>query len=243
MNASFVQIPVDHTSMPTYVAMPTNGTGPYPAIIVLEEIFGINAEMRRIADLFASIGYVAVAPNYYHRTEPDLDAPYNEEGMKRGFAAAAKTTRATLRADLQATIAWLKTQSQVDASRIATCGFCMGGTVAFFSATLPDIHTAIAFYGGSIAAPMASGEPEMLTEAEALHAPLLLLFGGKDTYITEEMRTRIAETLAAHGKPFSMHVYPDEGHGFFRQSSEALERPSVADAWQRVQAALTAKKE
>src|SRR5450755_2366597 len=81
--------------MPCYLARPDDD-GPRPAVIVLQEIFGVNTEVKRIADLLASHGYAALAINYYHRTHPDLNEPYTQEGLQNGFAAAGNITRATI---------------------------------------------------------------------------------------------------------------------------------------------------
>lgn len=232
-------VPVDGSSMPCYLARP-DGDAPRGAVIVLQEIFGVNAEVRRIADLVAGAGYVALAPNYYHRTHPDLNEPYTPDGLQAGFAAAGQVNRATLRADLEACRAWLGSQPFVAQAKIATWGFCFGGSVAFLTATMPGIAAAIAFYGGSIAAGFPSGEPEAIADAPAVRAPLFLAYGGKDAYIPADAVDRTRAALERAGATFEIHVYPDQDHAFFRESSNALDQPDVADAWRRVQAFLEA---
>ena len=224
--------------MPCYLARPDDD-GARPAVIVLQEIFGVNTEVKRISDLLASTGYVALAINYYHRTHPDLNEPYTQDGLKNGFAAAGSVTRATMTADLSAAIDYLNTQDFVTFGRIATWGFCFGGSVAFESATLAGLTAAIAFYGGSIAAPFPSGEPEALADCAQLRAPLLLVFGGQDQYIPAEAVDRIERTLTDAHKKFQVQVYPDEDHAFFRDSSAVMTSSQpVADAWDLVQAFL-----
>ena len=237
MTTQELTIDVNGLRMPCYLARP-DGDDPKPAVIVFQEIFGVNHEVKRIAELFASAGYVALAPNYYYRTHPNLNEPYNEEGLQHGFAAAGNVTKANLRTDTSACIAWLDRQTFVAKGSIATCGFCFGGTVAFLSATWPGLKGAIAFYGGMIAAPMPSGEPEALIDAKDVRVPLLLFFGGKDDYIPKEAVERIDRTLSELGKPHEIVVYPNVGHAFFRESSAALNQNEIADAWSRVQAFL-----
>jgi carboxymethylenebutenolidase len=236
-------IDVGGSAMPVYLARPDDDGSPRAAVIVLQEIFGVNTEVQRITELVASAGYVGIAVNYYHRTHPDLNEPYTDAGLKNGFAAAGGVTRATLTADLIATIDWLNQQDFVKFNHIATWGFCFGGTVAFWSATLEGVSAAVAFYGGSIASPMPSGEPEMLTDAGSVKAPLLLAFGGQDTYIPAEAVERIRTTLTADHKRFTIQVYPSEGHAFFRDSSAAMDdgdehAKCVSDAWDLVQSFL-----
>jgi carboxymethylenebutenolidase len=233
-----LSIDVGGSPMPCYLARPEQD-GPRPAVIVLQEIFGVNTEVKRIADLLASTGYVALAINYYHRTHPNLNEPYTPEGLQNGFAAAGNITRATIRADLTASIDYLNSQAYVESGHLATWGFCFGGTMAFESATVAGLDAAIAFYGGNIAAPLPSGEPEVLADTDAIRIPLLLAFGGKDDYINAETVERIRATLSAAHKDFEIKVYPEQGHAFFRDSSAALTTSEdVADAWNVVQTFL-----
>ncbi len=240
-------IDVAGSPMPAYLARPDEDGTPRPAVIVLQEIFGVNTEVKRITDLLAGAGYVGLAINYYHRTHPELDEPYTQAGLQAGFAAAGQVSRATLRADLTAALEFLDAQDYVERGRIGTWGFCFGGSVAFLSATLPGVAAAACFYGGSIAAPFPSGEPEAIADAAAVQAPLLLAFGGKDAYITPEAVERTRQALTAAGKPFEIVVYPDQDHAFFRDGGQlahgANERTpeDVADAWQRVQAFFRAQ--
>lgn len=224
--------------MQCYLARPDQD-GARPAVIVLQEIFGVNTEVKRISDLLAAAGYVALAINYYHRTDPDLNEPYTPAGLEKGFAAAGKVTRATMKADVSAAIDYLNTQDFVDFNHIATWGFCFGGAVAFISSTLPGLCCAVCFYGGSIAAPFPSGEPAAIEDVADVRCPILLAFGGQDDYIPAEAVGRIAKALTDAHKKFRLQVYPDAGHAFFRDSAAALESSrDVADAWDLVQAFL-----
>jgi len=240
MISQAVNISVDGSQMDSYLARPPEGSGPHPAVIVLQEVFGVNAEMRRVTDLLAGAGYAGLAINYYHRTHPNLNVAYDDSGMRAGVQAAKTVTRATLYADLGAAIEWLKAQEFVRDGKIATWGFCMGGSVAFLSATLPDVRGAICFYGGGIARPFHSGEPGALKEVDRIRAPLLLCFGAEDAGIPPEAIERIRQELDAHGKEYMLEVYAGVGHAFFRAvkpthySDEAIAN-AVADSWNVVQ--------
>ena len=249
MISQAVNIPVDGSQMDSYLARPPAGSGPHPAVIVLQEVFGVNAEMRRITDMLAAAGYVGLAINFYHRTHPNLDVAYDEPGMQQGLAAAKNISRAGLYADLNAAIEWLKAQDFVRDGKIATWGFCMGGSVAFLSATLPGVRGAICFYGGSIAKPFRSGEAEALADADNVRAPLLLCFGEEDQGISRGDIDRIRTELDKRGLKYQLEVYPGVGHAFFRHgtpravgaqdrfSDEAIAN-AVADSWNLVQAFL-----
>lgn len=233
-----LSIVVDGNPMPSYLARP-DGEEPRGAVIVLQEIFGVNREVRRITELFADAGYVALAINYYHRTHPELNEPYTQEGLQAGFAAAGNVSRATLRADVAAAIAYLETQPFVKHGKIATCGFCFGGSTAFVTATLPGLAAAIPFYGGSIAGGFPNGEAPGLADVAEIRVPLLLFFGGKDDYIPMDAVERIDAALTAAHKEHDVVTYPNVGHAFFRESSDALNEHEVGDAWTRVRAFLT----
>jgi carboxymethylenebutenolidase len=238
LKSEAVSIDVDGSPMPSYLARPDED-GARPAVIVLQEIFGVNTEVKRIADLLASTGFVALAINYYHRTHPDLNEPYTQEGLQNGFAAAGNVTRATMKADITGAVDYLNTQDFVKFGRIATWGFCFGGSVAFESATLAGLCAAVSFYGGQIVGPLPSGEPELLGDVKDIRCPLLLVFGGRDAHITSDTVGRITTALTEAHKKFQVQVYPDEDHAFFRDSSDVMDSSQdVADAWELVQAFL-----
>jgi len=249
MISQAVNISVDGSQMDSYLARPPSGSGPHPAVIVLQEVFGVNAEMRRVTDMLAAAGYVGLAINYYHRTHPNLDLAYEESSMQTAMEARKSVTRDTLYADLNAAIAWLKDQDFVRDGKIASWGFCMGGSVAFLSATLTGVRGAICFYGGSIAKPFGSGEAGALQEVDNIKVPLLLCFGADDRGIPREDIEQIRQALDARGVTYKLEVYPGVGHAFFRQgtpravagqeqfSDEAIGN-AVADSWNLVQTFL-----
>ena len=229
MRTENVTIPVGDLPMPAYVARPDADRA--PAVIVLQEIFGVNEDMRALTELVASAGYLAVAPALFHRTDPAFDAGHDEAGFAKGRAAREATQPETLIADLEATVAWLRAEPQVEGG-IATWGFCFGGSVAFLSATLPSIAAAVSFYGGQIA-----GGPRFIDAfADTLRAPVFFAFGGKDQFITPDAIREIEQRLTALGKPFELRVYADEDHGFFRQGPAG--NAGSADVWPRVLAFL-----
>ena len=229
MRTETVTIPVCELRMPAYVARPDVDRA--PGVIVVQEIFGVNADMRALADLIASAGYLAVAPAIFHRTDPAFEAGHDEAGYAKGRAARDETQPDTLIADIEATAAWLRAQPQF-AGGIATWGFCFGGSVAFLSATLPSIDAAVSFYGGQIAA----GPRFIDAFADALRAPLFFAFGGKDPYIPIEATRAIETRLTALGKSFEMRVYENEDHGFFRKGPDG--NAGSADVWPRIRAFL-----
>ena len=223
--------------MPSYLSRP-DGEDPKPAVIVLQEIFGVNTEVKRIADLVADAGYVAIAINYYHRTHPNLNEPYTQEGLQAGFAAASQVSIESLRADVAATVAWLNEQPFVAKGKIATMGFCFGGTTAYVTATVPGLKAAIPFYGGHIHQGLPNGDPAGLMATKDIKIPLLLFFAGQDDYIPADAVAKIEGALTEAGIKHEVVTYPNVGHGFFRESASALNQTEVKDAWDRVRGFL-----
>jgi carboxymethylenebutenolidase len=244
-----ITIPVDGSQMDAHLARPEEGSGPHPAVIVLQEVFGFTPEIKRVTELLPSMGYVGLAINHYHRTNPNMIEPYTEEGNRRAFAAAAQVTAEHLMSDVAAAVGWLKSQAFVRDGKVATWGFGFGATAAFVTSSLRELSGAICFYPIYIATPMPSGGQAPLDHVNDIAIPLLLIFGEKDYYVSRHDMDRIYQTLKQAGKDFRMEVYPGVGHSFFRHgrpeaivevqrySDEAVAQ-AVADSWNVVRAFL-----
>ena len=230
---SDLSIDVGEASMPAYLARPGDG-GRYPAVIVLEGVYGFDDELRRITDLLASLGYVGLAINYFYRTHPTLSEPFTPEGRARGEEAAKGVHKVEACADVAAARDWLNDQPYVEGGHVGTWGFGFGGTVAFVTSILPGINASVAFYGQSIASLMPSGEAAPLEEARDIRAPLLLVFGGRDELIGKRDRETIVSALRANNKRFDVQEYPNVGHSFFRTTGNSVSTREAADAWDRV---------
>lgn len=244
-----VIIPVDGSNMQAYLARPQEGSGSHPAVIVLHELFGFTPETKRVTEMMASIGYVGLAINYYHRTNPEMSEPYTEEGMKRALEIARPVTARNLGTDIHGAVEWLNAQPFVKAGKIATLGFGFGATAAFVTADQHDLSGAIMFYPTYLAASMPGGGEPPLEHANEVNVPLLLIFGEQDYYVSRYDMDRIRQTLKAASKDVRMQIYPNVGHSFFRhgrpQAVEELKSYSdeavaqaVADSWDLVKSFL-----
>jgi carboxymethylenebutenolidase len=230
-----LSIDVGAGKMPAYLARP-GGDGAYPAVIVLEGVYGFDDELRRITDLVASLGFVGLAINYFHRTNPELSEPFTDEGRAHGEAAAKAVKKAEACDDVAAARDWLNDQTFVESGHIGTWGFGFGGTIAFVTATLAGINAAVVFYGQSIASLMPSGEAAPIEDVKQVRAPLLLVFGGRDALIAPGDVDTIANALKGANKRFDVQMYPNVGHSFFRTTGNTSSAREAADAWDRVQA-------
>ena len=221
--SNYVSLTVaDGTHMQAYAALPT-GTGPFPAIIVFQEAFGVNAHLKDLTERFAAQGYVAIAPELYHRTAAEgFVAAYTD------FAAVAPHLQALtepgLEADIQACWHWLQTNDSVIKEKIACTGYCMGGRVSFLANTILPLKAAISYYGGRIA-------PDLVKRAPALHAPMLFCWGGLDKHIPQEQIDAVTAELKKENKPFASIVFSYADHGFFCDERAAYEPHSARQAW------------
>jgi carboxymethylenebutenolidase len=223
----------DGTTMRTYVAAPASA--PRAAIIVFQEIFGINSHIRDIAERFARQGYLAVAPELFHRTGPKFECGYTEPEIQQGIGHMMKATPQGLEADIQAAFSYAKESGLP----VAATGFCMGGRTAFLAASLVPLACGISFYGGGIA-PGPFG-PGLLDRIPHLRAPVLFLWGGKDTHIPAEAEDQIIAAMRASGKAFVTVEFSEAEHGFFCDQRPSYHPASAAVAWPMALAYLAEK--
>jgi carboxymethylenebutenolidase len=215
----------DGTTMWAYLAPPASG-GPHPGLMVFQEAFGVNGHIRDVTERFAAQGYVAIAPELFHRT-----APPGFEGSYADFQAVMPhmraMTNAATEADVWAAFEWLSFDSQVMPEAISCVGFCMGGRVSFLTNSAVPVRKAVSFYGGGIA-------PGLLDRASKTHGPSLLIWGGLDKHITPEHRKAVADALKAHNKVYVNVEFSNADHAFF-----CGQRPSYELVCARQASALT----
>ena len=227
-------VPVDGGRMPAYLARPASG-GPHPAVLVWMEIFGVNSHIRDVAERVAREGYVALAPNFFHRTSPDIEVGYDDAGMAAGLAELHKLKADQMIADARAAVAFLRARPDVRGDRIGAMGFCIGGHMTYLTAAETDIAAAASFYGGGIAAPQGpGGGPSPIQRTAKIAGRILCLFGGKDALIPQPQVDAIRQALADAGTRHEVVVYDHADHGFFCDQRATYHEASAKDAWERV---------
>lgn len=214
--------------MEAYEARPKDG-GSHPGIMVLMEAFGVNSHIKDVADRLAREGYVAAAPDLYHR-ESERIVPYKE--LQKAIGLMNKLQDAKVMDDMGAVIAHLKSRSYVKGGAIGVTGFCMGGRFAYLTAAHHHEHVkaAVVYYGGGI--PM--GKPSPLERTGEINCPVCLFFGGKDPLIPREHVERIREALADNKKTFTLDLYPEATHGFFCDERESYNAGAAKDSWEKL---------
>ncbi len=210
----------DGATIGAWLAAPA-GT-PRGAVVVVQEIFGVNHHIRSVADRFAAAGYLAIAPAVFDRVEKGVELGYDGPGMARGMEIVGKVDReATLR-DIAAAVERVKS-----AGKVAVVGFCFGGTMAWLAAAQsPGIAAAVGYYGGGVVG-LKDLEPRV---------PTMLHFGEQDGHIPVD---GVRQVQAAHpGAP--VYLYP-AGHGFNCDERASYDAPSAALAWSRTLVFLAEK--
>lgn len=219
---SLVIAVADDTQMHAYVARP-QASSPAPGIILLQEAFGVNGHIRRVADRLAAAGYVVVAPELFHRSaEPGLEIPYNDFATKAMPHYQAITPEG-LNQDLRAAYDWLQSQPDVQKDKIGSIGFCLGGQVAFRANAVLPLAAAVSYYGG--------GTHTITDLAKDLHAPHLFYWGGLDQHISPANIKQVTDAVAAAGKPYINTVISYADHGFNCDERPSYNPAAAAEAW------------
>ncbi len=190
-----------------YVARPT-GT-PKTAVVAIQEIFGVNAVMRGKADWLAREGFLAVAPDLFWRLEKDVDITDQSEAewakamdlMKRFDINAGVE-------DIQATITHAR---GMGAAKVGAVGYCLGGLLAYLTATRTDADASVGYYGVNI--------PAFLGEAANIKKPLMLHIAGKDGFVDEKAQAAMKQGLGGNAI-VTLHDYPDRDHAFTREGGK-----------------------
>jgi carboxymethylenebutenolidase len=230
LNESTVTLETSDGPMDAFQVLPES-EGPAPAVIIAQEAFGVNTHIQEVCRRFAGEGYVALAPDMYHRTGRMLAFAYDDPRRREPFSAL---TNEGIESDINAALAHLIDLPEVDAGRIGIVGFCVGGFMAFLAACRTDVATAVCFYGGGIVNRREGLQLEpLLSEADRIKVPVLCLFGEKDASIPLNEVEAIRQRLAMQPREHQVHVYPGAEHGFFCDERASYNPQAAADAWQR----------
>lgn len=210
-----IEFPSNAHRTPGYLAVP-EGSGPFPAIVAIQEWWGLVGHIKDVADRFAAAGFVTLAPDLYHgqtAAEPD---------EARKLAMALDRQRAI--DEIAAAVKYLSSLPQVGSSKIGIVGWCMGGGLALSTAAQKDeIGAVVCFYGR----PLEAGE------TARLKAPVLGLYGELDSGIPASIVQDFEKGLEKAKVPHTIHTYAGAGHAFFNDDRQAFHPEASADAWAR----------
>ena len=229
--AGEVKIPVAGGTIPAYRAMPETGKT-FPVVLVVQEIFGVHEHIKDICRRFAKLGHLAIAPELYSR-EGDVSKLTNiNEIISK---VVSKVPDAQVMADLDATVAWAKRSSKGDTNKLAITGFCWGGRIVWlYSAHSRQLKAGVAWYGRLVGSPEELHPKHPVDVAAQLKAPVLGLYGGKDTGIPQDTVEKMRVAIKAAGGKSEIVVYPDAGHGFNADYRPGYDKTAAEDGMRRL---------
>lgn len=217
-------ITVGASPMRIFIAAPA-GAGPHAAIVLAHHRDGVDDFTRKTATRLAENGFLAAAPNLYHR-RPEGEDP----GQSRNHIDDVETI-----ADLDAAVAYLARQPNVRADSIGIIGHCMGGRTAFLgAATNAAFKCAGIFYGGGILAPRKDTFPAPITRAKDITCPVAGFFGREDKNPSPADVERISAELTRHGVKHDFRTYDGAGHAFQNFNAASYRAEQSEDAWRRL---------
>ncbi|MBW4448770.1 MAG: dienelactone hydrolase family protein [Spirirestis rafaelensis WJT71-NPBG6] len=228
-----VKLSQDNLEIQAYLAQPQE-PGSYPGVIVLQEIFGVNAHIREVTERIAKEGYVAIAPAIFERIAPGFETGYTPEAIETGRNYAMQTKASELLSDIQTAINYLKSLPQVKKDGFGCIGFCFGGHVAYLTSSLPDIKATASFYGAGITVRTPGGGAPTLTLTPDIKGTLYAFFGIEDASIPQEQVNEIEAELEKYKIEHRVFRYDGADHGFFCDHRASYNPKAAADAWEQV---------
>ncbi|WP_145476195.1 dienelactone hydrolase family protein [Yersinia similis] len=224
-------IPSQGDALPAYIAKPDQHTGPYPVVIVVQEIFGVHEHIQDICRRLAKQGYLAIAPELYFRQGDAKDYKDINELVNN---LVKKVPDRQVLVDLDHTAHWASRHGG-DIKKLAITGFCWGGRIAWlYAAHNPQLKAAVAWYGKLVGEKTLFLPKYPVDIAVDLCAPVLGLYGGKDSSITAEHIETMRQALRAANADAEIIVYPEAGHAFNADNRPSYHAESAQDGWQRM---------
>jgi carboxymethylenebutenolidase len=231
LEAGEVKIPVADGEIPAYRALPDKG-GPFPVVLVVQEIFGVHEHIKDICRRLAKLGYLAIAPELYARQG---DVSKLTEITEIFSKVVSKVPDKQVMADLDATVAWAKATGKGNVDKLAITGYCWGGRIVWlYAAHNPDLKAGVAWYG-RLAMPGTELQPKYPIDVVSdIKAPILGLYGEADTGIPVASVEKMRAALKEAGKTAEIILYPDTPHAFFADYRPSYRKDKAEDGWKRL---------
>ncbi len=232
LTAGTGSVPVGGGMMPVYYAMPASG-GPFPTVLVVQEIFGVHEHIKDVCRRLAKLGYMAIAPELYFRQGDPTKLPDVPTVLKD---IVSKVPDAQVMADFDATVAWAIASGRANGDRLAITGFCWGGRIAWlYAAHQPRVKAAVAWYGRLTGDYGAMTPRHPLDVAKDIKAPVLGLYGGADQGIPVSSVEDMKAALESAKVPTEFVIYPDTPHAFYADYRPSYREGPARDGWKRLQ--------
>ena len=214
MAGRMVEFPTNGVTTSGYLATPAAGPG--PGVVVIQEWWGLVSHIKKVCDRFAAEGFTALAPDMYHGQTANEPDEAGKLFMALNIAQAEK--------DLRGALTFLAGRSST--AKLGAVGFCMGGQLALFAATLnPSVGACVNFYGI---------HPNVKPDYTKLSGPVLGLFAEKDGFVTPAVARQVDQAIRDAGKQSEIHIYPGVDHAFFNdERADIYNKAAADDAWRR----------
>lgn len=230
IDAADVKIPVGEETLPGYRAMPSKG-GPFPVVLVVQEIFGVHEHIKDICRRLAKVGYYAIAPELYFR-QGDVSRLNSIDEIR---PIVARVPDAQVMADLDATVNFAQESGKGDVTKLGITGFCWGGRIVWLYAEhSPRLKAGVAWYGRLVGEATGNQPQHPVDIAADLKAPVLGLYGAKDQGIPLETVEQMRTALQKAKVDSEIVVYPDSGHAFFADYRPSYVEADARDGWQKM---------
>jgi carboxymethylenebutenolidase len=213
-------------------------------VLLLPEVFGLNAWVRSVADRLAAAGYWVLAMPIFARTAPDLQLDYDAAGLAEGRVHRDQVSARGCLADAGRAIAWLQRQPGLEDRPVACVGFCFGGHLALLVATLPQVDLTCAFYGARVSSFCPGGGPPTLERVAAIPGDLLCICGDQDPLMPPEELQAIEAALAPTGDEHRRQLVlaPGAGHGFMCEARPDFDPAAAELGWRTLLQALAVRR-
>ena len=230
LEAGEVEIPTPDGAIAAYRAAPATG-GPFPTVLVVQEIFGVHEHIKDICRRFAKLGFLAVAPELYARQG---DVSQMKDFSEIISKVVSKVPDKQVMADLDAAVDWAGKHGG-DTARLGVTGFCWGGRIVWlYAAHNPLLKAGVAWYGRLDAAKDDLHPANPIDLVAKLESPVLGLYGGADQGIPNDLVAAMQKNLAEAKNPSEIVLYPDTPHGFYADYRPSYREEQAADGWKRL---------
>ena len=221
MSGKFIDVAADGGRFRAYLALPEAGSG--PGLVLIQEIFGVNAHMREVADLYAAEGYVVLCPDLFWRIEPGIELGQSEADWQQAFALYQKFDVARGVEDITATVKALR-GLKACTGKAGALGFCLGGKLAYLAAAQSGVDCSVCYYGVGI--------EQSLDLAGRIKCPVVMHFAEKDQYVPAAAVAQVKEAFADRPE-VEIYIYPGVDHGFNRKTGAHYDKPAAMMAHSR----------
>lgn len=230
LDAGDVKIPVGDQTIPGYRAMPSKG-GPFPVVLVVQEIFGVHEHIKDVCRRFAKAGYFAIAPEMYYR-QGDVSKLKSIDEIR---PIVAQVPDEQVMSDLDACVDFAQKSGKGDVAKLGITGFCWGGRIVWlYAAHSKQLKAGVAWYGRLVGDPSEHQPKHPVNIAADIKAPVLGLYGGKDTGIALDTVEQMRTALKTAKVDAQIIVYPDAPHAFYADYRPSYVEADAKDAWQKL---------